>query len=130
MNRKLLHHTIELQKDKLEYVHTMLNDLAKVALIADEMVTTLKLEVTKNKVKVDTLTTERLKEWDGIVREVKTRFYPDLDKKVQEAKTKSEKVTTNPEAPKKSDVKESLTTEDKALQSVGNTDKLKTEKTA
>ena len=72
----------------------------------------------------------RAKAGVGIVREVKTRFYPDLDKKVQEAKTKSEKVTTNPEAPKKSDVKESLTTEDKALQSVGNTDKLKTEKTA
>ena len=104
INKELLKHLCQLQKDRLAYADNVVNDLVKVALIAEQYVNKLKSKSGASEAET--------KEWEQIVSQVKERF---INPPVQTDVKKSESIENLEELP----------TEDKALQSVGNTDKLK-----
>ena len=104
INKELLKHLCQLQKDRLAYADNVVNDLVKVALIAEQYVNKLKSKSGASEAET--------KEWEQIVSQVKERF---INPPVQPDVKKSESIENLEELP----------TEDKALQSVGNTDKLK-----
>ena len=87
-NEDLLKHLCTLQKDRLAYADGVINDLVKVALIAEEYL---------GKVKSGKVTKEEDTEWLQIVKQVRERF-------LTPQPPHDEKVVTNPaQAPKKSE---------------------------